>query len=140
MAHRTEPPITDPEDHRVRVDKWLWAARFFRTRAIAAAAVEGGKVQVNGERVKAAKALKVGDHLAVRTGQYIREISVAALSERRGRASEAQKLYVETADSRRAREEKAAMLKVERQSTPFIKGRPTKRARRQLAKLKYGRD
>ena len=130
--------LTDDSEVRVRIDKWLWAARFFRTRAIAAAAVEGGKVQVNRERVKPAKALKVGDHLTVRTGPYIWNISVAALSERRGRASEAQKLYQETTDSRSAREEKAATLKVERQSMPFVKGRPTKRARRQLARLKHG--
>ncbi len=132
--------MNDEADVRVRIDKWLWAARFFRTRAIAAAAIEGGKVHVNAERVKPAKPLKVGDHLTVRAGPYIWEIRVMLLSERRGRAVEAQKLYTETAESRRAREDKSAMLKVERQSIPFVRGRPTKRARRQLTKLKYGRD
>ena len=132
--------LTDDADDRVRIDKWLWAARFYRTRSIAAAAVDGGKVQVNGERAKPSKPLKVGDHLTVRTGPYTWEISVAALSERRGRALEAQRLYAEKPESRQAREQKAAMLKVERQSIPYTKGRPTKRARRQLAKLKYGRD
>jgi ribosome-associated heat shock protein Hsp15 len=122
----------------VRVDKWLWAARFFRTRSIAAAAIEGGKVQVNGERVKPAKPLKPGDRMHVRSGQFIWDITVVALSQRRGRAVEAQKLYQESPDSRKAREDRAAVLKAERQSAPQVKGRPTKRHRRQLARIKHG--
>jgi ribosome-associated heat shock protein Hsp15 len=122
----------------VRVDKWLWAARFFRTRSIAAAAIEGGKVQVNGERVKPAKPLKPGDRMHVRSGQFIWDITVVALSQRRGRAVEAQKLYQESPDSRKAREDRAAVLKAERQSAPQVKGRPTKRDRRQLTRIKHG--
>jgi len=128
--------LTDETEDRVRIDKWLWAARFFRTRSIAAAAVEGGKVQLNGERTKPSKLLKVGDSLNVRIGPYNWEISVATLSERRGRAAEAQKLYQETPESRRVREERAATLKAEHQSNPFLKGRPTKKARRDLIRLK----
>jgi ribosome-associated heat shock protein Hsp15 len=128
----------DDSNEPVRVDKWLWAARFFRTRSIAAAAIEGGKVQVNGERVKPAKPLKPGDRMHVRSGQFIWDITVVALSQRRGRAVEAQKLYQESPDSRKAREDRAAVLKAERQSAPQVKGRPTKRDRRQLTRIKHG--
>ena len=128
----------DDSNEPVRVDKWLWAARFFRTRSIAAAAIEGGKVQVNGERAKPAKPLKPGDRVHVRSGQFIWDITVTALSQRRGRAVEAQKLYLESPDSRKAREDRAAVLKAERQSAPQVKGRPTKRNRRQLARIKHG--
>ncbi len=122
-------------DIRVRVDKWLWAARFYKTRSLSAEAVEGGKVQVNGERVKSAKGLKTGDAVSVRNGPYAWEITVLALSERRGSAAEAAKLYSESDESRRAREEKIALMKIERQSNPFPGGRPTKKARRQIIKF-----
>src|SRR5882762_10904533 len=113
-----------PDDERLRIDKWLWAARFYKTRALAAAAVEGGKAQVNGERVKPAKLLKAGDALIVRNGPYAWEITVLALSERRGPAAEAANLYRESEESRRMREEMAALLKTERQSAPvYAKGR-----------------
>jgi ribosome-associated heat shock protein Hsp15 len=130
--------MVDDSNDRVRIDKWLWAARFFRTRSIAAAAVEGGKVHINGERTKPSKILKVGDALSVRVGPYTWEISVVALSERRGRAADAQKLYQENPESRRVREERAASLKAEHQTNPFLKGRPTKKARRDLIRLKQG--
>ena len=122
-------------NQRVRVDKWLWAARFYKTRSLSAEAVEGGKVQVNGERVKPAKVLKPGDAVSVRNGPYAWEIIVLALSERRGSAAEAAKLYSESDESRKAREEKSALLKSERQSNPFPGGRPTKKARRQIIKF-----
>jgi ribosome-associated heat shock protein Hsp15 len=128
--------MTDPEaSSRVRIDKWLWAARFYKTRSLAADAVEGGKVQVNGERVKPAKVLKAGDTLAIRNGHFAWQITVLALSERRGSATEASKLYSESDQSRREREEKSALLKIERQSNPFPGGRPTKKARRQIIKF-----
>ena len=133
--------MTEPEAPRVRIDKWLWATRFYKTRALAAAAVEGGKVQVNGERVKPAKLLKAGDALIVRNGPYAWDITVLALSERRGPAAEAAMFYRESEESRRMREEKAALLKAERQSAPvYAKGRPTKKARRQLAKFAQDHD
>jgi ribosome-associated heat shock protein Hsp15 len=97
----------------VRLDKWLWAARFFKTRSIAADAAGGGKVQLNGERAKPAKPVKVGDQLVVRSGDYEWTINVVALSERRGPATVAQGLYEEIEQSRLAREEKAAQLKAE---------------------------
>jgi ribosome-associated heat shock protein Hsp15 len=130
--------VTDEHD-RIRIDKWLWAARFYKTRALAAAAVEGGKTQVNGERVKPAKLLKAGDALIVRNGPFAWDIMVLALSERRGPVAEAAKLYRESEESRRMREQKTALLKAERQSAPvYAKGRPTKKARRQI--IKFTRD
>ena len=126
--------MTD-QDNRVRIDKWLWAARFYKTRSLAADAVDGGKVQVNGERNKPAKLLKSGDALSIRIGPYAWNITVLMLSERRGPAAEAAKLYSESDDSRKVRVEKIAMIKSERQSNPFPGGRPTKRARRQIIKF-----
>ena len=126
--------MTDQEI-RVRIDKWLWAARFYKTRSLAADAVDGGKVQANGERAKPAKLLKPGDVLSIRSGPYAWDITVLMLSERRGPAAEAAKLYRESDDSRKVREEKIAMLKSEGQSNRFSGGRPTKRARRQIIKF-----
>lgn len=124
------------EDKRIRLDKWLWAARFFKTRALAATAAGGGKIDLNGDRAKPAKALKPGDRLALRIGAYEWDIAVVALSDRRGPAGEAQKLYEETQQSREARTEKALRLKAERQSAPiFVKGRPTKRNRRHITRF-----
>ena len=125
-------------DIRVRIDKWLWATRFYKTRSLAAEAVDGGKVQVNGERVKPAKLLKPGDVLSIRNGPYAWDITVIALSERRGPAAEAAKLYSESDASRKTREDKIAMIKRERQSNPFPGGRPTKKQRRQI--IRFIRD
>lgn len=125
------------ETDKLRLDKWLWAARFFKTRALAADAVESGKVQVNEVRVKPAKTIIVGDALDIRLGQYRFEIEVQALSAKRGSAPEAQKLYRESEASRARRETLAAQLKAQPQ--PFtLKGRPTKRDRRVIERLKSG--
>jgi ribosome-associated heat shock protein Hsp15 len=132
--------MDDDGNHRVRIDKWLWASRFYKTRSLAADAVDGGKVQVNGERVKPAKLLKPGDALSLRNGPYAWNITVLVLSERRGSAFEAAKLYSESEESRKAREEKVAMMKSERQSNPFPGGRPTKRARRQIIRFTREQD
>ncbi len=129
------------EAERVRVDKWLWAARFYKTRALSAEAVEGGKVQVNGARVKPARPLKAGDALVVRNGAFAWEVEVVGLSDRRGPAPEAAKLYCESDASRKAREDAAAQIKADRQSAPvYAKGRPTKRARRQIIKFVREQD
>jgi ribosome-associated heat shock protein Hsp15 len=126
---------------RVRIDKWLWAARFYKTRSLAADAVEGGKVQVNGDRVKPAKQIRPGDELVVRTGVFTWEVEVLSLAERRGPATEAAKLYRESEQSRKAREDKAALLKAERQSSPVhAKGRPTKKQRRQITRFIHSDD
>ena len=118
----------------LRLDKFLWAARFFKTRALAAEAIEAGRVSVNGERAKPAKAVKPGDTLedpppALRTSA----ITVRAISDRRGPASQAQALYEESAESRAKRAAVAAEMKA--QPPPVFKGRPTKRDRRTLERF-----
>jgi ribosome-associated heat shock protein Hsp15 len=124
---------------RLRIDKWLWAARFFKTRSLAAQAVEGGRVQVNGERVKPAKALRPGDGVVVNIGGLEWAIEVRSLSARRGPAEEARKLYEERADSRARRQ---AVLDARRHAPEpslGLRGRPTKRDRRRLKRLVGGR-
>jgi len=128
--------MIDHEEGRVRLDKWLWAARFFKTRALAAEAVEGGKVQVNGDRPKRARPLQVGDEIRVRLGPYEHTITVRALSARRGPASEAAGLYEETAASRTAREALAIQLKSLHAVFGPDKGRPSKKDRRDIQRLK----
>ena len=113
-----------------RLDKWLWAARFYKTRTLATTAITSGHVRVGGERVKPARALKVGDRVSVRKGPFAWEVVVEALAERRGSATEAAKLYTEDPASRAAREEAIARLRAA--SPPRFPGRPTKRDRRAL--------
>jgi len=120
-----------------RLDKWLWAARFFKTRALAAEAIAGGKVQVNGDRVKRAKPLQEGDEIRIRQGPYEHLIVVRALSDRRGPAVQAATLYQERPESLAAREAMALQLKsVHAAFVTDIKGRPTKRDRREMERLK----
>ena len=126
----------DAADERVRLDKWLWAARFFKTRALAAEAVAGGKVQVNGDRAKRARPLQIGDEVRVRQGPYEFLVVVRALSARRGPASVAAELYEERPESRAAREAMALQLKTLHAAFVPEKGRPTKRDRREIERLK----
>lgn len=119
----------------IRLDRWLWAARFFKTRALASAAIAGGKVHVNGVRAKPAKQLRVGDALRLRLGPYEWLVTVRALSERRGPASAAQLLYEESADGRAARERLAEAHKIAPAPAYRGKGRPTKKDRRKLEGL-----
>ncbi len=121
------------EDGKMRIDKWLWAARFFKTRALAADAVESGKVLMNDVRIKPARMIRPGDRMDIRLGQYHFDIEVLALSNRRGPAPEAQKLYRESDESRAKRAEIAAQLKALPQ--PTFKGRPTKRDRRDIERF-----
>lgn len=116
----------------VRVDKWLWAARLVKTRALGAEAVKGGRVHVSGRAVKPATAIRPGDRLALSTGAVRREVLVRATAERRGPASEAEKLYVETDESRAARERAAELRRLSPPAAPDRGGRPTKRDRRRL--------
>ncbi len=120
---------------KVRLDRWLWAARFFKTRALAAAAVAGGKVQVNGSRAKPAKPVQVGDNLRVRLGPYDWIITVSAVTERRGSARDAQLLYDESPEGRANRERLAEAHKIAPTPTYQGKGRPTKKDRRKLELL-----
>jgi ribosome-associated heat shock protein Hsp15 len=130
--------MTESED-RTRVDKWLWAARFYKTRALASEAIAGGKVQVNGERVKRARPLQVGDEIRIRQGPYEHQIVVRALSGRRGPAAAAAQLYEEKPESRAAREQLAVQLKTLHSMFVPERGRPTKKDRREINRLK-GRD
>jgi ribosome-associated heat shock protein Hsp15 len=128
--------MSSDEEIRVRLDKWLWAARFFKTRSMAADAVETGKVEVNGERAKRAKHLQVGDSLRIRLGPYHHIVKVRALSERRGPASVAATLYEESAEGRRAREAMQLQVKAAQSVPGYDRGRPTKKDRRDIEKLR----
>lgn len=121
----------------VRIDKWLWAARFFKTRSLAATAVNGGKVQLNGNRAKPARALKAGDQLRIHKGGFEYAVTVLELSERRGSATIAQTLYQESEDSIRRREALKEQHRLAASSTPRPHGKPDKKARRQLRDLKW---
>jgi len=123
------------DDNRTRVDRWLWAARFFKTRSMAADAVDGGKVLVNGVRVKRARALKVGDELYVRTPGAEFVVLVQQLGTRRGPAADAAKLFIETEDSWRRREE-AKLSRLDAHPDAHARGRPTKRVRRMIHRLR----
>ena len=102
----------DHQEERVRLDKWLWAARFYKTRALASEAIGGGKVQVNGERAKRARPLQVGDEVRIRQGVYEYQVTVRALSARRGPASEAAGLYQESEASRPSRRPSPRELRI----------------------------
>jgi len=130
--------VADDVDEKFRLDKWLWAARFFKTRAIASDAIESGKVEVNGERPKRGKAVKVGDLIRVRLGPYEHHVVVRALSARRGPAAQAQLLYEETEASLQGRTLLAERLKAAPPPLFTEKGRPTKKERRDLRRLKDG--
>lgn len=129
-----EPPTT------ARLDRWLWATRLFKTRALAAEAVTGGRVEVNEEKAKPAKALRLGDLVRVRIGPYEYRLVVRTLSVRRGSATEAATLYEEDPASRERRERLAEQHRLAARLTgSFGNERPTKRDRRELGRLK-GRD
>ena len=124
------------EDDRVRLDKWLWAARFFKTRSLAAEAIEGGKVDVNGERPRRSRALQPGDEVRVRMAPFEHVIVVRALSDRRGPASEAALLYEESEASRAARQRLAEQLRATHVAFAYEEGKPTKRDRRAIEKFR----
>ena len=125
---------------RVRIDKWLWAARFFKTRALAVEAIGAGKILVSEERVKPARMIQAGNQVRVRLGPYEHVIVVRALSDRRGPASVAATLYEETAESRAVREKLAEQLRMAPAAFIFEeKGRPTKKDRRDIERLRDAR-
>jgi ribosome-associated heat shock protein Hsp15 len=119
-------------DTRLRLDKWLWAARFYKTRTLAAQAVEAGQVRVGGERVKTAHAVRTGERVSIRKSGHVWDVTVTALSDRRGGAAEAALLYKEDEASIAAREELAKQRKAAAEASPRYTGRPTKRQRRKL--------
>jgi ribosome-associated heat shock protein Hsp15 len=143
MSEATRPPKGPPEPASpprgearearfasTRLDKWLWAARFYKTRTLATNAIAAGHVRVAGERVKPARAVRVGERVQVRKGPLAWEVAVTALSEKRGSATDAAKLYAEDPASRAAREELIAKRSAAVQAR--FPGRPTKRDRRAL--------
>jgi ribosome-associated heat shock protein Hsp15 len=128
----------------VRIDKWLWAARFFKTRSAATDAVLGGRVHLNQARTKPSKEIRAGDTVEVRIGQLRWTVVVARVSAKRGSASVATTLYDETAESAAAREQRAAELRLARPLGADLGARPTKQARRRIEDLRRsqrgGRD
>ena len=127
-----------PVANKLRIDKWLWAARFFKTRALAIEAIDSGKVLVNEERVKPAKTIDVGNLVAIRLGPYTFVVEVLGLSDKRGPAPQAQKLYRETEESIKKREELAFERKAQAQIVDRGEGRPTKKDRRDIERFKSG--
>ena len=120
---------------KVRVDKWLWAARFFKTRSLAKAAIEGGKVQLEGQRVKVSREIAIGDRLTIRQGWDEKDITIRSLSDQRGPASRAQELYEESAESI-ARRERETLLRRAAGCLNRPDHRPDKHQRRQISRLR----
>jgi ribosome-associated heat shock protein Hsp15 len=126
--------MSEPAD-RLRIDKWLWAARFFKTRSLAAQAVDGGRVQLNGARVKPGKDVRCGDELAIHIGELEWVVAVEAIPVRRGPAAEARALYAEREESRVRREAIIEAKKLSPEPARGLRGRPTKRDRRMMRRL-----
>ena len=121
---------------KVRLDKWLWAARFFKTRALAAEAIDGGKVDVNGDRAKCAKSVQAGDEIRLRQGPLEWQLRVKDVAERRGSAEIAQRLYEEVADGKKKREAAQEQLRQMPMGFAFGDSKPGKRDRRAIRRLK----
>ena len=122
------------ESEKIRIDKWLWAARFFKTRALASKAVDGGKVHVNGNRVKSSRSIQVGNRIEITRAQVQFVVDVIALNDKRGPAKIAQTLYAETDESIQQRELHSQQRKILHASMPRSQGKPDKHQRRQLRK------
>jgi ribosome-associated heat shock protein Hsp15 len=133
-------PDSEEVPSRVRFDKWLWAARFYKTRSLASQAIEAGQARIAGERVKAAHPVRAGERIVLRRAGLIWDIVVVALAERRGGAADAAKLYTEAPDSAATRETEIARRKAAATSAPVLDGRPTKRDRRLMEKFADSAD
>jgi ribosome-associated heat shock protein Hsp15 len=126
-------------DSQARLDKWLWAARFFKTRSQAAEAVDGGKVEVNGDKAKRSRTIRPGDRIRLRLGPFEHRITVQAVAQKRGSAALASELFVEEADSRAARERLAEQHRLAaRLHGGESRGRPSKKDRRDIQRWKKG--
>ncbi|MBF0342084.1 MAG: RNA-binding S4 domain-containing protein [Magnetococcales bacterium] len=123
-----------PEQATERLDKWLWAARFFKTRSLAIEAANGGKIHVNGVRAKPGRDIRAGDRLEIRKEVFLHEVEVVALSWQRGPATVARELYIESEASRVKRAETALALRAEPRPLPGV-GRPTKKDRRAIVRF-----
>jgi ribosome-associated heat shock protein Hsp15 len=133
---RNDTDDTDRDDATVRLDKWLWAARFFKTRAVAVEAIAGGKVLYNGARAKPAHVVRQGDEIRLRLGPYEHVVAVRELNPRRGPAKQAQQMYEETPDSIAARARLAEQLKAASMFNPKAGWTDSKKERRDLRRLR----
>lgn len=133
-------PTAKQDTTELRIDRWLWNTRFFKSRGLASTAVRGGHVRVNRERVKASRMLKVGDSVRIQRGPYEVTVNVTKIPMRRGSAPEAQTCYEETETSKQAGQRRALDLKLDRASHPRPQRRPDKRGRRLLRERQRGRD
>lgn len=134
------PTVASGAVDRVRLDKWLWAARFFKTRTLATEAVTGGKVHAGGQRCKPSHPVRLGEMLRIQRGLEEYQIMVRALNDRRGPATEAVLLYEETAESRQRRDALREQRRLERSPAPPPAGRPTKQDRRRIIRFTHGND
>lgn len=132
--------MTHPDQQaslRVRLDKWLWAARFFKTRALAKAAIEGGKVHYDGQRCKVSKNAELGARLSIRQGFDLKEVEIKGLSDQRRGAPDAQKLYEETPESIKQRMDAAEQRKILKTSLPGASHKPNKKERRDMRRFEH---
>ena len=129
-----------PEQSAVRLDRWLWAARFFKTRSLAKSAIEGGKIHLDGQRVKPAKEVRIGQVLEIRKGDTLFVVEVTGLSDKRGSATIAQTLYEETEASIEARQLDIVRRRMERAGLTVPETKPSKKQRRDLRRLKTQTD
>lgn len=140
MSKKSRASDTSSQTSTARIDKWLWAARFFKTRSLASTAVKGGKVEVDGHKAKPSTTVCAGQRLYVTKDQRTFEVDIDAVSEKRGPASQAQQLYTETAASQDKRERQAEEQRIANMSMPRPTRRPDKRQRRRLRQFKFGDD
>ena len=127
-------------DKKIRLDKWLWAARFYKTRSIARDMIQGGKVHYNGQRGKASKIVEVGALLSIRQGDIFKQVSIEILSDQRRGAPIAETLYSETPESVKKREEYQTLRKLSLQNAPHPDRKPNKKQRRELIQAKAQRN
>lgn len=135
MTRHQSSADKEEEDDKVRLDKWLWAARFYKTRSIAKDMIEGGKVHYEGHRVKASKEVRLGDEIELTQGFDKRIVKVTGLAHKRGSASDAAHLYEETTESIERRTQLSVQRKLLADSQPRSSGRPTKKQRRQIVRF-----
>lgn len=126
----------DKTQKKTRLDKWLWASRFYKTRQLAAEAINGGHIHLNGQRIKPSRVIQIADKLTVHKTPFTFEITVEGLSSRRGPAKEAQLLYIEDEESIKKREELAEQRKLNAAQFPHAERRPDKRDRRRIIRFK----
>ena len=124
----------------VRIDKWLWAARFFKTRSLATTAIKGGHIELDGHKAKASAAVRAGQMLRIKKGEQRFEVEVVDVADKRGPATQAEQLYRETPESQGRRADAAAERRAARLAMPRPDSRPDKKSRRRLRRFKQGDD